>query len=227
MCVNGSDYMKLYLEYQKHYGLPRHVIDDVRGRYGPDADQLLDDFWHQLDLDRLAQRFEPAPGDVESIEDEDTVLGAWGRLGMPLNFVVFAAWTQRATTPTDPDFEPRLIPLVARDTQVNLAAAAGVRGTAYSCETCYGPHSEHSLGGLGIRREAHLTLQQARRRWLGRPSPGGLRDGSDVWRCGGEPVQALPQPTGATEIPQPLSAREVLRDRSRPRLKSGLQRKET
>ena len=134
--MNGSDYMHLYLEYQAHYGLPNHVIDDVRDRHGQEADQLLDDFWHQLDLDRTAQPFEPAPDDIDLIEDEDTVLGAWGRLSMPANFPAFAAWTLRVTTPTDPHFEPRLVPLVTRDQQVNLSAAAGVRGTAYSCETC-------------------------------------------------------------------------------------------
>ena len=134
--MNGSDYMHLYLEYQAHYGLPDHVIDDVRGQHGPEADQLLDDFWRQLRLDGTTQPFEPAPGDIELIEDEDTVIAAWGQLGMRVTFPAFAAWTQRVTTPTDPDFEPRLVPLVARDQQVNLAASAGVRGTAYSCEKC-------------------------------------------------------------------------------------------
>lgn len=134
--MNGSDYMHLYLEYQGHYGLPEHVVDDLQARYGADATQVLDAFWRQLELDRLARPFQPGPGDIESIEDEDTVLGAWGRLGMPANFVAFAAWTQRVTSPTDADFEPRLVPLIGCDRQVNLAAAAGARGTAYSCEAC-------------------------------------------------------------------------------------------
>lgn len=111
---------------------------------------MLDDLWHQLDLDRQTQPFRPAPGDVESIEDEDTVLGAWGRLGMPASFSAFAAWTQLVTAPGEPDFDPRLVPLVARDQQVNLAAAAGVRGTVYSCETCREWHRRDFLAQAWI-----------------------------------------------------------------------------
>ena len=131
--------------YTAHHGLAPHALRDLAKALSVTQAAARDAFFAWLWVDLDLPPYEPSPIDVEVISDEDTLLAAWRTLGKPAPFPAFVQTIARRTNPADPRFDPRLVPLVARDQYVGHAAAAGARGTEYSCETCRADQAERLL----------------------------------------------------------------------------------
>jgi hypothetical protein len=123
-------------EYVAHHGLAPHTLRGLARALSVTQAAARAGFfawlWNDLDL----PQYEPSPTDVEVIADEETLLGAWRLLGKPAPFPAFVRGILRRANPVEPGFDSSLVPLVVRDQYVGHAAAAGARGTDYSCETC-------------------------------------------------------------------------------------------
>ena len=134
--LNDALYEELLADYARHYGQSGHMKDDISARFGSQTDQVWDEFWARMASVAEQEAFVATEAVVARIEDLDTVVEAFEATPEITRFEEFTHWIQRVTDPDQAGFEPRLVPLVARDNALNAAGNAGVRGIRYSCEPC-------------------------------------------------------------------------------------------
>lgn len=127
----------LVADYEQHFDLSKHVWADVgptltRGAIA----ELTSEFELLIDAEVEALPYEPSGADLAQIGECDTLRDAWLRLGKPVSGRAFAAWAERCSGGAGQNPEPVIVALLARDATARTAAAAGVRGLAYSCMRC-------------------------------------------------------------------------------------------